>query len=142
MNNFAAQGSALYGRLGTVQYTYSTGGTATYVGTVGTYDSMAPQGTNPPYIIFQFMTSRDDYAMSSKPGESSEVMVKAVSNRYYPSQQAYAMYATAHDNLQNASLSVAGNTLLRCQRRSRFSFRDAEGFWNVGGIYRVETWQT
>lgn len=142
MNNFSAQGSALYGRLGTVIYTYSTGGTALAVGTLGTYDSQAPQGTNPPYVIFQFMVSTDEYAMSSTPGESSEVMLKAVSNRYYPSQQAYPIYARSHDHLQNAPLVIAGNTLLRCQRRSRISFRDSEGYWNVGGLYRIVTWET
>lgn len=143
MNNFSALGSAIYGRLGTVQYTYNaTGGTALVTGTLGTYDSMAPQGGTPPYVIFQHMTSMDDYAMSSTPGESAEYMLKVISSRQYPSQQAYAIYAQAHDNLQGAALTVSGNTLLRCHRRSRFVRRDTEGFWQVGGMYRVDTWQT
>lgn len=142
MNNFSALGSAIYGRLGTVQYTYATNGTVIGTSTLGTYDSIAPQGSNPPYIIFQFMVSQDDYAMSSTPGETAEYMLKTISNRNDPTQQAYAIYAQAHDALQNAGLTVSGNTLLRLQRRSRFVYQDSKGFWHVGGNYRVDTWQT
>lgn len=146
MNDFAAMGSAIYGRLGTVQYTYSTGGTATATGTLGLYDTLAPQvGGTPPYVIFQLQSSVDDYVMgtgSSIAGESADYLVKVVSNRQYASQQAFAIYNTVHANLQDAPLTIVGGYPLRVRRRRRVEYRDLDGYWHVGGIYRIDRWNT
>ena len=142
-DSFSAMGSALYGRMGTVSYTYRTNGTATATGTLGTYDSLAPQNTNPPYVIIQLATSLDEYTFQPDDhGESIDFILKVVSDRYYASAQAFGIYGQAHAALQDAPLSVAGHYLLRCRRTSRIQYRDADGYQHVGGMYRVDIWET
>lgn len=136
-NDFALMGSALYGRLGTVQYTYATQGTATTTGSVGVYNGMAPQETLTPYVIFQRMSGLDEYTFDTR-GESLEYMVKAVSDRAYPGMQAYPIYGQAHDALQDAPLNVGSYVLMRCRRRSQFEYRDTDGYLHVGGLYRID----
>lgn len=141
-NDFALLGSALYGRLGTVQYTYPAAGTATTTGSINVYAVMAVgTGSSPapaPYIIFQHQAGLDEYTFDKR-GESLDYMVKAVSDRQTPSQ-AYAIYAGAHDALQDAPLNISGYTVLRVRRQSRFEFRDTDGYFHVGGLYRIDTW--
>lgn len=141
-DQFSALGSALYARLGTVQYTYRTNGTVTVTGTLPTYDSLAPQGTNPPYVIFQLASSLDRYQFGGDAGESADYLIKVVSDRQYASAQAFGIYHQAHTQVQDAPLVVANNQLLRCRRSSRFQYPDAEQYWHVGGYYRIDTWQT
>lgn len=141
-DTFGAMGTALYSRLGTVSYTYHTNGTATTSGTLGTYDSLAPQGTNPPYVIFQFADSLDEYKWGAAHGESQDFIVKAVSDRGYPNAQAHGIYAQTHGALQDAPLSVNGNVLLRCRRISRIRYQDPDKYWHVGGVYRIDVWET
>lgn len=139
MNDFGAIGSALYSRLGTVTYTYPTQGTVTTTGSVGTYDTLSHQGSATPYVIFQHETALDTYTFGTVSGVSADYMVKAVSNRQTP-LQAQAIYAKAHDTLQDAPLTIAGSYPLRVRRTSTFQFRDSDSFWHVGGIYRVDYW--
>lgn len=141
-NEFQAMGSALYGTLGTVQYTYRTSGTVTTTGTLGCYDTLSPQNGTPPYVIFQLQASLDQYTFGTKSGESADYMVKVVSDRRYPSMQAYAIYDQTHEVLQDAALSISGSYPLRCRRKSRFGYQDAEAYWHVGGIYRIDSWET
>jgi hypothetical protein len=146
-NSFSAIGSALYARLGTVVYAYTTNGTATATGTLGTYYALAPQNpmTSPPYIIVQLASSLDDYTFGTadnKHGESTDYIIKVVSNREWPTAQAYGIYGQAHDALQDAPLTVAGNQLLRCRRTSRIEYMDSDRFWHVGGLYRLDIWET
>lgn len=144
-NSFSALGSALYSRLGTVSYTYNTNGTATATGTLGTYYALAPQNTNPPYVIVQMASALDDYTFgtaTNKHGESMDYIVKVISDRYGPTAQAYGIYGQVHDALQDAPLSVAGNQLLRCRRTSRIEYMDSEKYWHVGGLYRIDVWET
>jgi len=138
-NDFALVGSALMGRLGTVQYTYTTNSGTAITGSVNVYNMMAPQETHPPYIVFQHAASGDEYAFGAR-GESLDYIVKVVSNRAYPGAQAYPIYATAHNHLQDAPLSITGATLLRCRRQSRFEYRDEKGYSHTGGIYRIDYW--
>lgn len=142
IDTFNALGSAIYARMGTVVYTYNTNGTVTTSGTLGCYDGQAPQGTNPPYVIFQFGAGGDEYKFSGDHGESQDYILKVVSDRYYPSAQAQGIYAQAHNELQDAPLSVSGNTLLRCRRTTRLKYQDSDRYWHVGGFYRIDTWGT
>lgn len=139
-DDFGALGSAIYARLGTVQYTYRTSGTVTTTGTVGVYDTLAPQGGSVPYVVFQFMASRDEYKFAGGHGDSVDVMVKAVTYKNYPSMQAQPIYAQAHGNIQHATLTVNGTNLLRLERSSRIKYQDPDGYWHIGGLYRVDTW--
>lgn len=137
-NEFAVMGSALYGRLGTAQYTYVTSGTATTTGSVGVYDSLAPQGTAVPYVIFQQQVGLDDYAFGDWRSRQMDYVIKAVSDRRYP-HQARQIYTTAHANVQDAPLSISGYALMRLRRLRTFEERDTDGYIHTGGIYRVDT---
>jgi hypothetical protein len=125
-NDFAALGSALYARLGTA-------------GTVGVYYALAPQGGTPPYCIIQRQAGVDEYTFTDG-GVSTDYVVKIVSNRQWPNE-AYQVYTHIHDALQDAPLTVTGFQLLRCRRRSTIEYREPEGFWHVGGIYRIDLWR-
>jgi hypothetical protein len=141
-NDFGVQGSAIYARLGTVQYTYRTSGTATTTGSVPVYDTLAPQGGSVPYpyIIYQFMASVDEYKFAGGHGESTDILVKVISNRQFPSMQAEPIYAQAHAALQHAALTLNGTNLLRFERGSRVKYQDSDHYWHVGAIYRVDSW--
>lgn len=131
--------AALYGRLGTVQYTYPTGsGTAMYSGSVNVYNTLANQQAPTPYLIFQLQSGVDDYAFAGDREESFDYVVKAVSIKSYASQEANPIFAAADAALQDAPLSVAGYSVLRVRRTSRVRYRDAQGFWHVGAIFRID----
>jgi hypothetical protein len=140
--SYTAMGSAIYGKLGTVQYTYPTNGTATTTGALGLYDTQAPQGSAPPYLIYQVQSTLDLYTFGSKSGESADYFVKVVSNRQDPTAQAFAIYDQMHSVLQDAALSLSGGYSFRCRRSSRRQYQDADKFWHVGGIYRIDTWSS
>lgn len=127
-NDFTALGSAIYSKLG---------GTAA---NPPVYYALAPQGSTPPYIIVQRLTGSDEYTFNSQ-GVNTEYVVKAVSNRIWPNE-AWATYGSVHSTLQNAALTIAGFTSLRCQRKSTIEYIDPDRYWHVGGIYRIEAWQT
>lgn len=122
-----AIGSALYSALG---------------GTAGTvYYGLAPQGQQPPYLVFERSTATDEYVFGTADyGVSAEYVVKAVSNRRWP-DEAEVRYTAAHALIQNKALTVTGYTALRCQRRVTLEYRDPDGYWHVGGVYRVEVWK-
>lgn len=123
VNDFAALGSALFTRLNAQ-------------GTVGVFYALAPQGGTPPYCIIQRQAAVDEYTFTSSE-VSSDYVVKIVSNRNWPGE-AYQVYMHIHNALQDAPLSVAGFSLLRCRRRSTIEYRDPEGYWHVGGLYRID----
>lgn len=143
MTTHMAIGSALYGRLGTVSYSYYTNGTVPTTGTLGCYDTLAPQETPVPYVVYQLATSLDNYTFGTNSGESFDYLVKVVSDRLFPSMQGYQLYEQAHSALQDAPLNIMGSYLLRCRRTSRVApVRDAEGYWHVGAFYRIDVWSS
>lgn len=127
-NDLTAFGSAIYSKLG---------GTAA---SPAVYYALAPQGSQPPYIIVQRLSAVDEYTFTGQ-GVSADYVVKVVSNRQWP-VEAWNAYGTVHSTLQDASLSITGFTALRCERRSTVEYIDPERYWHVGGIYRVEAWAT
>lgn len=137
---FTSLGTAIQNRMGTVQYTYNASGTANVTGTLPLYDSLAPQGTQPPYNIYQ-MPQPYDVRTFGQSGVSVDVVFKTVSNRLYPVQQGYPIYSQMHPLIEDAPLSISGYAQLRCRRQSAFAYRDPDGYWHVGGIYRVDVWQ-
>lgn len=126
-NTFTAFASALYGYIDNAS-------------TANIYYGLAPQGTQPPYIIIQRVTSDDEYTFTSQ-GVDTQYSVKAVSNRNYP-MQATTLYESIHSILQNANLTISGYSLLRCERSSEFDYQDKDQFWHVGGIYSIQAWQS
>lgn len=126
-NHFVALGSALYAKLDAV-------------GTVNVYDTLAVQGGTPPYCIFQEQAGVDEYTFTDN-GVSTDYVVKVVSNRNWPGEAAQ-IYTHIHEGLQDTALTVTGFQSLRCRRRSTIKYRDPDGFWHVGGVYRIDLWET
>lgn len=122
-NDFTAMSSALYSVLNAAA-------------TVDVYYALAPQGSTPPYTIFQRSAAVDDYTFTSA-GVSADYIVKVVSNRNWPGE-AMEVYGHIHSAMDDATLTISGYSHLRCRRDSSLEFRDDEGFWHVGGIYSVD----
>jgi hypothetical protein len=128
-NDFTALGSALFARLNNQ-------------GTVGVYYGLAPQGGTPPYCIIQRQAAVNEYTFGTAGGGvSTDYMVKIVSNRNWPGE-AYQVYTHVHNAMQDAPLTVTGFTLLRCRRQSTIEYRDTDGYWHVGGLYRLDLWES
>lgn len=126
-NDFTALGSAIYARL-------------SGQGTVNVYYALAPQGGTPPYCIYQRQDAVDEYTFTSSE-VSTDYIVKVVSNRNWPGE-AQSVYGHIHTAMQNASLSISGYQLLRCRRLSTIEYREPDGFWHIGGVYRIDAHQT
>lgn len=122
--DFEAIGSALYSALG---------GTA---GSVFYALAGSANPVNPPYTIVQRQNAIDEYTFTSH-GVSADYLVKAVSNRTWPSE-AYTHYGSAHARIQGTALTVTGYAALRCQRINTVEYRDSDGYWHVGGVYRID----
>lgn len=125
-NTFSAFASALYSYLDTAS-------------TANIYYALAPQNTQPPYVVIKRVTSNDEYTFTSQ-GIDTQYSIKAISNRNYP-LEATALYESIHTILQNANLTISGYNLIRCERSSEFDYQDNEQYWHVGGIYNIEAWQ-
>lgn len=122
-NDSLAIGSAIYSRL-------------TSQGTVSVYHMLAPEGSTPPYVIYQRMAASDEYTFTTH-GMDTDYMVKVVSNRKW-SSEAQNVYTHIHVAMQDAPLNITGYTSLRCRRKSTLEYPDMDQFWHVGGIYAIE----
>lgn len=125
---FEALGSAIYSVLGTG------------MGTVPVYNTIAPQGGSPPFVIFQAQepgVSRYSFDGASGEEVSGDWVVKVVSDRYWAGE-ADGIASTLETVMQDGLGTVAGWRVLRCRRSGRVRYRDRDGFWHVGGIYRVD----
>lgn len=123
-NDLPAIGSAIYSALG---------GTAA---TPRAYYGVAPQGTPYPYTTIHRQAGVDSYTFTSSE-VSTDYVVKVISDRQWPGE-AYGAYGTVHTALQGKSLTIPGFTALRCERQRTIEYQDADRFWHVGGIYRID----
>jgi hypothetical protein len=126
-NAFTALGSALYTAIGTALGTVTP---------LAVYQGLAPQGSAPPYAVFNQQTARDEYTFTSR-GISASYQVKIVSNRQF-ANEAQLAYDRVHRSLQDAPLTVTGYNLLRMRRETTIQFMDPDRFWHVGGVYRID----
>jgi len=115
--------------------------TALSGGTVSVFDTLAVQGGTPPYAIFQAQNPGDHEYTFSSSGLRADYVLKVLSNRTWPGE-AQQVYTHLHNLMQNAALSVTGYTVQRCRVVSSVKYRDEDGFWHVGGVYRIDLHQT
>ena len=104
----------------------------------GVYNTMAPLGTKPPYVVFQAVSKVDDYSFASRYAQAL-YQVKAVSRSPWP-KEASDIDDDIDTALQNAVLTITGYLLLYVLRESDFYLVEAvDGtIWhNVGGNYRI-----
>jgi hypothetical protein len=127
MNDLLLLGSALYQK------------TATN-GTVTTYYQKAPQDASTPYCLVQYVTATDEYTFGDR-GINATYSIKVVTDHKLPFG-AINLYSTVHSTVQDSVLTITGYQTLRIRRESQFQFEDPQHFWNVGGIYSLDVWQT
>lgn len=122
--------------------------TLSTVGSVPFFDTIGPQGgTIPngsavayPYGVFQYQASVDEYAFGEG-GISSDVAIKVISNRQWPGEAQRLYDLAVHPKIQDAALDMTGYTVLRCRRTTGIRYQDADGYWHVGGMYRIDAWE-
>jgi len=112
--------------------------------TGGIFNGVAPQGTEPPFVVFQAMSKVDDYYAYSERGGAAVYMVKAIDRSIWP--KAAGDIDTQIDSvMQDASLSITGYTLISCRREEDIYLAEDTGgvtYQHVGGLYRILADQT
>lgn len=127
MGSLAALGSAVYRLV--------DGATTTPV-----YYALAPQGTAHPFVMVQRQDAQDQHTFTGT-GLTAEYVVKAVSRDQWPTA-ALGIYEGVHAGIEGGgTVTVSGQRLLRFERQTVVEYRDPDGYWHVGGIYRVEIWE-
>lgn len=105
----------------------------------GVFNTHAPQGTIPPYVVFQAMSKTEDYFAYTGRGSESIYMVKAVARSPWP-KEAGDIDTQIDSVMQNASLSITDHSLIECRRESDiYLVEDLDGviYQHVGGLYRI-----
>jgi len=107
--------------------------------TGGVFNGVAPQGTEPPFVVFQAMSKTDDYFAYTGRGGAAIYMVKAIDRSPWP--KAAGDIDTQIDSvMQDASLSITGHSLLSCRREEDiYLVEDLAGviYQHIGGLYRI-----
>lgn len=107
--------------------------------TGGVFNSLAPQGTSPPFVVFQAMSKVDDYFAFTGRGGSAIYMVKAIDRSPWP-KSAGDIDTQIDSVMQDASLSITGHALLSCRRESDIYLvenQDGVIYQHIGGMYRI-----
>jgi len=123
MSVIPATGSALHSLLATN-------------GTVSVYQAVIPDDASLPCIVWDRGADEDRYGFSHDEN-AAEYQIKVVDDAEWPgrAQQIYGNHL--HGIVQGASLSVSGFTTVEVRRSSTLDYRDPDGFWHVGGLYRI-----
>ena len=107
--------------------------------TGGVFNSVAPQGAEPPFVVFQAMSKVDEYWSYTGRGGAAVYMIKAIDRSPWP--KAAGDIDTQIDSvMQDASLSITGHALLMCRRESViYLTEDLAGviYQHIGGLYRI-----
>ena len=110
----------------------------------GVFNQMAPEGTQPPFVVFQAMSKVDDYWSYTGRGGTAVYMIKVIDESRWP--KAASDIDTQIDSaMQDVALSVTGYALLQCRRESDiYLVENSEGrtFQHIGGLYRIEADQS
>lgn len=107
--------------------------------TGGVYNSVAPLGVEPPYVVFQAMSKVDDYWSYTGRGGEATYMVKVITRSAWP-KSAGDIDTQVDSVMQNASLSISGFSLISCRRESDiYIVEDLDGvtYQHVGGLYTI-----
>ena len=126
MNDLLHIGSAIYNHLKTN-------------GTIDCYYQKARQSATVPYCLVYFMTANDDYVFGSQ-GLNADYVVKVISDKNFP-EEALRLYGDIHNLVQDSSLTIPDYDIIRVRRESILQYEDQMHFWNVGGLYNVDTWK-
>ena len=107
--------------------------------TGGVFNGLAPQGTEPPFVVFQAMSKVDDYFSYTGRGGAAVYLVKAIDRSIWP-KGAGDIDTQIDSVMQDVSLSITGYSLLMCRRESDlYLVEDQAGmvYQHIGGLYRI-----
>ena len=125
--------------LDTAVYSVLNVAAVTNEATGGVFNGIAPQGTEPPFVVFSAMSKTDDYFAYTERGGQAVYMIKAIDRSPWP-KSAGDIDTQIDSVMQDASLSIAGHTLIECRRESDiYLVEDLDGvtYQHVGGLYRI-----
>ena len=104
----------------------------------GVYNTVAPAGAAPPYVVFQAVTKVDDYSFGARYAQATYQVI-AVSRNPWP-KEAADIDDDIDTALQDVALSITGYTALRCRRENDIYFQEEVGgvlYHKIGGGYRI-----
>ena len=121
-------------------YETLSGGASPPTAATGVYHRRAPQGAEPPYIVF-FKQAGTPVHTFTNPLSSELWTVKAISLGS-SSSTAEAIAAEIDAVLHDADLSINGHDHLYLRRESDIDYGEPDGadqYQHVGGVYRLYT---
>ena len=122
-------------------YTKLSGGTAltNLLGGTAIYQYLAPEGVDPPYVIYQRQSQVPINVLSGVAIEDAVYMVKGVTEG--PSAVTAGSVASAIDTLlQDQSLTISGYTHLHLRRESSIDYVETDNgvrYSHRGATYRI-----
>jgi len=125
--------------LDTAVYSVLNVAAVTNEATGGVFNGVAPQGTEPPFVVFSAMSKTDDYFAYTERGGEAIYMIKAIARSPWP-KVAGDIDTQIDSVMQDASLSITGHTLIECRRESDiYLVEDLDGvtYQHIGGLYRI-----
>ena len=125
--------------LDTAVYSVLNVAAVTNEATGGVFNGIAPQGTEPPFVVFSAMSKTDDYFAYTERGGQAVYMIKAIDRSPWP-KSAGDIDTQIDSVMQDASLSITGHTLIECRRETDiYLVEDLDGvtYQHVGGLYRI-----
>jgi len=133
---------ALYGKLAGDTTLNAILGTPATGYSKAIYHQQAPQGAQFPYVIFQKESGVPTEAFTDPSAMDTDIwMVKAV-DRNTSADQAETAAARVVTLLNDASLSISGNTLLYLRRQSDVEYpevTDGVLYQHAGSLFRLVT---
>ena len=133
--------------LGVAIFTKLTGASALTAlltgGTAGVFESVAPEGEDPPYVVFNVQspsTPAYTFGAASVKYEDAIFQVKAITEAH-SAASAGTIADKIDDALNGATLTITGYTQLLCARVQNIDYPElaagGKRFNHRGGLYRV-----
>jgi hypothetical protein len=104
----------------------------------GVFNTIAPQGTGTPYVVFKFVSKVDEHSFNGRFADAVYA-VKVVTDRPWP-KDAEDVDTQIDTLMEDAALSITGFSTIYCRRESDFDLTEEMGgkfFTHVGGLYRI-----
>jgi hypothetical protein len=116
-------------------------GITTALGGTAIYESLAPQGTDPPYVIYNKQSGVPKYTLGGSAFENQLYMVKVVTEA--PSMAGAGSIAERINGvLTDGALTMTGRTQLYLRRENDVEYVETDSgkrFNHSGALYRVIT---
>jgi hypothetical protein len=110
-------------------------------GTASVFYGVAPDGADPPYLVFNEQTDTPDYTFTQKARDNLLYQVKGITSG--PSAKTAGSIAERIESvLTDTALTVSGKTLLYLRKESGVHYPEVDQgrvFHHRGGLYRIQT---